>query len=175
MRQGRTIYDQSPTPSGIVVLGESTPSFPEDFQRRLQAFDSSLLVVWHRPPHWSRHRRGVWKIERCIQHHGAATHDHTCNRVYILMCQDADGTPMPLGEWIFEKLREMRANWEANGGDTERGVRNALAESNRIEQEMQAKRDDASEDVKRYNRKDKRMQFNRLIQMVERHDMRPNK
>lgn len=91
------------------------------------------------------------------------------------MCQDADGTPMPLGEWIFEKLREMRANWEANGGDTERGVRNALAESNRIEQEMQAKRDDASEDVKRYNRKDKRMQFNRLIQMVERHDMRPNK
>lgn len=171
----KVIYDQRPKPAGIVVMGESTPSFPEDFQKRLQAFDASLLITWHRPPHWPRHRRGVWKIERCIQHHGPARHDHTCNRTYILMCQDAGGTPMPLGEWIFERLREMRANWEALGGDTERGVRNALAESDRIAGNLEAKREAASEDVKTYNRKDKRFQINKLVQLVERHDMRPNK
>jgi hypothetical protein len=172
----RTIYDQRPKPAGIVVMGESTPSFPEDFQKRLQAFDSSLLIVWHKPPHWPRHRRGVWKIERCVQHRpDGGPHNHVCNRVYILMCQDSDGTPMPLGEWIFEKLREMRHNWEAMGGDTERGVRNALADSNRIEQEMEAKREAASEDMIHYNRKDKRVQINKLVTLVQRHDMRPNK
>lgn len=178
----KVIYDQHPKPQGIVVLGEQTPSFPEDFQRKLQAYDRDLLVIWHRPPFWPRHRRGVWKVERCIQHHGKGfdfsglpLHDHTCNRVYILMAQDADGTPMPLGEWVFEKLREMRHNWEAAGGDTERGVRNAIAESDRIEQEMTAKREAAAEDVKRYNRKDKRIQINKLMHLIDQHDLRPNK
>jgi len=169
----RVIYDQRPKPTGIVVLGEPTPSFPEDFQRRLQTLDSSLLVVWHKPPFVTK--PGRWKIERCIQHNGGAQHSHVCNRVYILMCQDSDGTPMPLGDWVFDKLREMRQNWEAMGGDTERGVRNALAASDRIEQEMGTKREAAREDMIRYNRKDKRVQFNRLLTLVERHDMRPNK
>lgn len=182
MTQRRTIYDQRPRPAGIVVLGEQDPTFPEDFQRKLQAFDRDLLVTWHRPPHWPRHRRGVWKIERCLQHHGRGfdlsgrpLHDHTCNRVYILMCQDADGTAMPLGEWIFEKLREMRANWEALGGDTQRGVTNALAASDRIEQELEQKREAARDDMIRHNRKDKRVQINKLVALVERHDMRPNR
>lgn len=91
------------------------------------------------------------------------------------MCQDEEGTPMPLGEWIFEKLREMRQNWEALGGNTERGVRNALAESDRIEKEMEAKREAARLDVKEYNRKDKRLQINKLCNLIEQHDMRPNR
>lgn len=91
------------------------------------------------------------------------------------MAQDEDGTPMPLGEWVFAKLRQMRANWERLGGDTERGVRNALAESDRIEQELESKREADREDMIRYNRKDKRVQINRLVNLVEQHDMRPNK
>jgi hypothetical protein len=160
----------------FAVVGDTTPSFPEDFANRLKAFDPDLLITWHRPPHWPRSRRGVWKIERCARHRSdGGPHNHLCHRVYILMCQDSDGTPMPLGDWVFEKLLEMRANWEALGGDTERGVRNALAESDRIEQEMQQKREAAAEDVKRYNRKDKRVQINRLVHLVQQHDMRPNK
>jgi len=91
------------------------------------------------------------------------------------MCQDAEAVPMPLGEWIFQKLGEMRGNWEAFGGNTERGVKNALAESSRIEHEMVQKREAASEDVKRYNRKDKRIQINKLMHLIEQHDLRPNK
>lgn len=176
------IYDQRPPASGIVLMGDCTPSFPEDFQRRLQAFDPALLITWHRPPHWPRKRHGVWKIEICMRHHGKGydfqglpLHDHTCQRGYVLMCQDAEGTPMPLGEWIFEKLREMRHNWESFGGNTERGVKNAIAESNRVEHEMTQRREAASEDVKRYNRKDKRVQINKLVHLVQQHDLRPNK
>ena len=168
------IYDQQPKPTGIVVMGESTPTFPEDFQRRLTAFDSSLLVTWHKPPFTNK--PGCWKIERCVKHRAdGGPHNHVCERAYILMCLDADGTPMPLGEWVFEKLREMRQNWEALGGDTERGVKNAIALSNDIEQTMESKREAAREDVKTYNRKDKRVQINRLVTLVERHDLRPNK
>jgi hypothetical protein len=178
----RVIYDQRPKPSGIAVIGESTPTFPKEFQRRLQALDKDLLITWHRPPFWPPHRRGVWKIEHCIEHHGKGfdlqgtpIHDHTCRRGYVLMCQDAEAVPMPLGEWIFQKLGEMRGNWEAFGGNTERGVKNALAESSRIEHEMVQKREAASEDVKRYNRKDKRIQINKLMHLIEQHDLRPNK
>lgn len=166
----------------ITLIGEQAPTFPADFQKRLQAFDRDLLIVWHQPPHWPRNRRGVWKVERCTRHFGKGfdlsgcpVHDHTCQRVYILMCQDEEGTPKPLGDWIFEKLREMRHNWEALGGDTEQGVKNALRESDRIEQQMTEKREAQSADVKEHNRKDKRLQINKLMNLVERHDMRPNK
>jgi hypothetical protein len=172
MRQ--VIYDQRPKPQGIVVMGESTPSLPEAFQKRLTAFDSSLLVVWHKPPFTKK--PGRWKIERCVKHRpDGGAHNHICNRVYILMCQDEDGVPVPLGEWVFERLREMRHNWEALGGDTERGVKNAIALSNAVEQEVAAKREMAAEDVKNYNRKDKRVQVNRLMHLIEQHDLRPNK
>lgn len=166
----------------IFLLGDQTPTFPETFQRKLQLFDPDLLITWHRPPHWPKHRYGVWKIERCIRHFGRGfeitgrpLHDHTCERVYILMCQDEDGTPKPLGDWIFEKLREMRHNWEALGGDSEQGVTNALRASDQIERDMTEKREAASLDVKEHNRKDKRLQINKLMHLIEQHDMRPNK
>lgn len=181
MTQRRTIYDQRPRPTGIMVLGEQTPSFPEDFQRKLQAFDKDLLLSWHRPPHWPRHKRGVWKVEMCIAHNGRfyadgrPQHDHVCNRIYVLMCQDDEGTPKPLGEWIFEQLGKMRQNSEKYGGQTERGLRNFREESDRIDQALAAKRAADSEDVKRYNRKEKRVQINKLMTLIERHDLRPNK
>ncbi len=163
------------------MLGESTPTFPEEFQRKLQDFDRDLLITWHRPPHWPRSRRGVWKVERCANHHagfdlsGRPQHTHVCERVYVLMCQDEEGTPMPLGEWIFEKLREMRQNWERLGGNTERGIRNALAESDAIEKELEAKREASSADMIAYNQKDKRLQINKFTHLIQQHDMRPNR
>lgn len=162
----------------ILVVGESIPSVPQDFQRQLAAFDPDLYVCWHKSP-FSK-QPGRWKIERCARHFGGfvggkPVHDHTCDRVYVAMVQDDEGTPLPLGEHVFNKLRAMRANWEALGGDSERGIRNALAESDRIEQEQAAKREANVEDVKKYNRKYNRVTFNRLGNLIEQHDLRPNK
>jgi hypothetical protein len=164
----------------IAIVGDTTPSVPVDFQRRLSAFDPDLYVSWHKSP--ADKKPGRWKIERCTRHYGAGRsesgrklHDHTCVRVYILMCQDDEGTPKPLGDWVFEKLREMRQRWEALGGDSEHGVRNAIAESDRIEREQVDKREAASQDMISHNQKDKRVQINRLFNLIERHDMRPNR
>ena len=164
----------------VMLLGDQIPSVPESFQRSLTAFDKDLYVVWHKSPHTKQ--AGRWKIERCIKHYGKGfdqsgrpLHDHTCSRTYILMCQDEDGVPLPLGEWVFEKLREMRSKWEALGGDTERGVRNAIAESDRLEQELEDKRKAARDEMIQYNHKDKRFQLNKLMNLIERHDMRPNR
>lgn len=160
----------------IILLGEQTPTFPEEFQRRLQSFDKDLLLMWHKPPHWPRERRGVWKVEQCVEHRPAGgPHDHLCRRIYVLMCQDEDGTPKPLGEWIFEKLREMRANSESFGGETPRGLRNFVEHSNNIDAELALKCELASQDMIAYNQKDKRIQINKLYNLIERHDMRPNK
>jgi hypothetical protein len=79
-----------------------------------------------------------------------------------------------LGDWLFTKLREMRANWEARGGDTERGIRNALAESDALDQELAQKRELAEADMLAHNRKDKRVQINKLMHLIEQHDVRPN-
>jgi hypothetical protein len=173
----RIVYDQRP--KGIVVVGDSTPDFPEEFQRKLQGFDRDLLVAWHQPPFVRK--PGRWKIERCIRHFGKGfdvtgrpLHDHTCERVYVLMCQDDEDTPMPLGDWLFVKLGEMRHNWETLGGDTERGIQNAIAQSNSVEQEMQQKREQASVDMISYNRKDKRFQINKLLHLIQQHDVAPN-
>ena len=165
----------------VILLGEQNPTFPDDFQRRLQDFDKDLLIVWHRPPHWPRHRRGVWKVEMCTQHHagfnltGRPIHDHTCQRSYVLMCQDDEGTPMPLGDWIFTKLGEMRANSESYGGETERGLRNFRAASAALDKELEEKRCAGREEIKRLNTLDHRVQWNRLWNLIERHDMRPNR
>ncbi len=178
----RIVYDQRPPSArGIIVLGEQTPTFPTDFQRKLQAFDKDLLLTWHRPPDWPRHRRGVWKIEMCVRHNGMfrgdgyPEHNHVCDRRYVMMCQDDEGTPKPLGEWVFEQLGKMRANSERYGGQTERGLRNFIQESNNIDEALAAKREATMEDVKQHNRKDKRVQFNKLMHMIEQHDLRPNK
>jgi hypothetical protein len=173
----RLPYDQQP--KGIRVIGESVPSFPAEFNRQLQAFDPELWITWHKSPLSSK--PGRWKIERCVVHQGSfrlngkPEHSHLCNRVYVWMVQDDEGTPMTLGEHVFTKLREMRQTWEALGGDTPRGVRNALALSDSIDAELEQKREAAREDMIQYNQKDKRLQINKLVNLVEQHDMRPNR
>jgi len=167
--------------SSIQVMGDATPNFPEDFNCRLQQFDKDLLVSWHHPPTWPRTRPGVWKIEQCVEHHGGfrlngyPEHTHTCRRIYVLMVQDEDGRPVPLGEHVFEKLRAMRANVESYGGPTERGLRNFRAHSDAIDRELEEKRQRSTEDLLEHNRRDHRVTINRLWNLIEQHDMRPNR
>jgi hypothetical protein len=41
----------------ILVIGDDNPSHPEDFERKLQAYDKDLIIAWHRPDHWKKRRR----------------------------------------------------------------------------------------------------------------------
>jgi len=66
----RVIYDQRPKPTASSVIGESTPTFPKEFQRRLQALDKDLLINLAPSALLAAHRREVWKSEHCIEHHG---------------------------------------------------------------------------------------------------------
>ena len=165
----------------VEVLGDSTPSFPEEFNRRLQAFDRDLLVVWHLSP-FVRNKPGCWKIEQCVRHHAGETwsdgrikHSHLCHRIYVWMVQDSEGTPLPLGDHVINKIQEMRANSESFGGATEQGLRNFREHSARIDAELEQKREIATADITEHNRKFNRRQFNTLADLVQRHDMRPNR
>jgi hypothetical protein len=165
----------------IILVGDQTPSHPDSFERQLQAYDRDLVVVWHKPPHWPKKKPGVWKIEQCVRHiggfheDGRPKHTHVCQRTYVLMVQDDDGTPIPLGEHVIEKLKAMRAYSEKFGGETERGLRNFVKDSNNIDAELEARREAARLDMLAHNRKFNRRQFNQFYNLVERHDMRPNR
>lgn len=160
----------------IIVFGDQTPSRPTDFEAKLQAFDKDLLIVWHKPPTEKRHKPGRWKIEQCIQHlSGLTEHTHVCRRIYVMMVQDDDGSALPLGEHVFEKLRAMRAYSESFGGQTERGLRNFIHHSNNIDQAMEQKREVAREDIQQHNRKFNRVSLNRAWNMIGQHNLEPNK
>ena len=165
--------------SSIVVVGDPSPSFPEDFNRRLQAFDKDLWITWHKSP--ASRKPGCWKIEMCVEHNGRyrvnamPEHDHLCRRIYVMMVQDEEGTPMPLGDHVFAKLGEMRANCDSFGGPTERGLKNFKQYSDSLDKELAEKRERESRDLMDYNRRDHRVQLNTFWNLIERHDMRPNR
>jgi hypothetical protein len=75
----------------------------------------------------------------------------------------------------LEKLREMRANSESYGGQTERGLRNFIYTSNEIDRIDGRKAPGGAQDIIEHNRKFNRRHFNEFYNLVERHDMRPNK
>lgn len=166
----------------IILVGDQTPTHPAEFERKLQAFDQDLAVVWHKPPHWRQSRSGVWKIEQCVGHlsgefhaDGRPKHTHLCMRAYVTCVQDEDGTPMPLGDHVFEKLRMMRANSESFGGETERGLSNWIRQSRAIDDELESKRAREREDVMAYNQKFNARQIANAVTLIQRHDMRPNR
>lgn len=167
---------------GIQVCGQGVPSFPEEFNTKLQELDKDLWIVWHHPPTWPASRCGVWKIEMCIRHfagdwpNGKPKHDHSCQRIYVMMVQDDEGTPLPLGDHVLEKLRAMRANSERLGGETPRGLANFIRESNNIDHELANKRAIADEDRMQHNRRYNRRQLSKAYDLLQRHDTaRPNR
>lgn len=158
--------------STIAIIGDSMPSLPTEFQRRLTAFDKDLIVVWHKSPYSKK--PGRWKIEQCIQHNGVE-HSHLCRRTYVMMVEDSEHTPLPLGDHVFQKLGEMRQNSESYGGQTERGLKNFLQASDGLDQKLAEKREADAVEVVRLSAKDNRLAWNRVWQLIERHDLRPNR
>lgn len=164
----------------IVVIGDGTPSIPPEFQATLQQFDKDLLLAWHHPPAWPKSRPGMWKIEQCIEHHGSFAldgnpqHDHTCRRSYVWMVRDEDGVAMPLGDAVIDHLRAMRAHSESYGSG-ERALRNFIAASNRLDDDLENKREERRKEIMDYNGRLNRRQLNQAHDLIQRHDMRPNK
>lgn len=165
----------------IILVGDQVPSAPTSFEERLQKYDKDLVLTWHKPPHWKRSRPGVWKVEQCVRHfggmrsNGLPEHTHVCQRVYVMVIQDEDGTPIPLGDHVIEKLQAMRAYSESFGGQTERGLVNFIRNSDSIDEELASKRAAAAEDLMAHNRRYHRVQMNRIFNMIQQHDMRPNR
>jgi len=166
----------------IILVGEQTPTPPEEFERKLQQYDRDLIVAWHKPPTWKRSRPGVWKIEQCVRHlsgllhpDGRPKHTHVCQRSYVMLVTDEQGSPLPLGEHVIEKLRAMRAYSESFGGETERGLKNFIRNSDAIDAELENRRAVAAEGIMQHNRKYNRVTLNRAYNLLERHDLRPNK
>jgi hypothetical protein len=92
-----------------------------------------------------------------------------------MMVTDEQGTPLPLGEHVIEKLRAMRAYSESFGGQTERGLKNFIHHSDAVDAELENQRAVAREDIMRHNRRFNRVTLNRAYNLLERHDLRPNK
>lgn len=166
--------------SAIQVVGDQIPSFPEDFNRRLQNIDPDLYVTWHQPPF--SNKAGRWKIEQCIGHHaqgnwpgGHPKHSNVCNRIYVAMAQDDEMTPLPLGDWLIDKLQKMRQYVDSLGGPTARGAENFRRESDNLDAERSAKIAHEMAEIARLNSVDNRRQWNEIWNFFSVHDPRPNK
>ena len=82
---------------------------------------------------------------------------------------------LPLGDHVFDKLRQMRSNTEPFGGANERGLKNFREYTDRVDQEMCQKSHDPMREVARLNSIDHQIQPNRARMLMQRHDMRPNR
>ena len=166
--------------SNIVIVGDGTPTYPANFNRRLQGFDSDLLITWHHPPAWANSRPGMWKIELCTEHHGGfgidgrPLHDHTCRRSYVWMVKDKDGVAMPLSDGVIDHLRAMRAHSESYGSGA-RALRNFIQASNSLDEDLENQREERRKEIMDYNGRLNRRQLNQAHNLIQRHDMRPNK
>lgn len=136
----------------ILLVGDDHLEPSDEFKAKLKAFDPDLCVSWSR----TKHR---FVIEQCVEHCSATSeHTHLCRKVYVWMVQDEDKCMTPLGEHVFDKLKQMRANTESFGGATERGLRNFKQYTDGIDEERKAKEEAAMREVARLNSLDNRVQ-----------------
>lgn len=76
-----------------------------DFENRLKRFDPSLYLRFNK-------LSKMWMVlERCP--------DGTGYNV-LIECKHDDGTPKPLGEWVFNRLFVMRHNYEFKRSEEEK-------------------------------------------------------
>jgi hypothetical protein len=157
---------------GNVDLSQA-PSIPDLFLKSLLAFDKDLFVLWSPT-------RQRYLVHQCVEHNATGAkinqgHTQLCRSVYVVICQDKDGVVVPLNERVLSTLREMRAESERFGGDTERGLKNYLQHSNNVDHELESKRESAVKDLYAHNQKFNRISFNRLGLMYQHLFTAPNK
>lgn len=103
------------------------------FEKRLQAFDPRLKLMFDQQSkrwvvlEWAYDDSG-WNI--------------------ILKCEDREGNPKPLGEWVFNKLFVFRKQWEAKmekGPD--KWLDDMVAECTEIQKEQERKASEKHQDM----------------------------
>lgn len=141
----------------LVTDDFSGPKVSEKFLSDLKAYDPTLLVRWN-----SRKMR--FTIEQCTHHHSpTAEHSHLCERIYVLLVEDAEKCMMPLGGAVIEKIKARDVTKAGYGpGD----LRRFLADANELERKAREKIDrDQTEAVKHCSR-DGRAQVIRAFNML---------
>ena len=131
------------------------------FVKRLKAFDSALTVYFN--PH-----KGRWVIDRCI--HGAeCSHSGHCERINAMIVESPEKTYMPLNDRVFEELRK-RDLWRNFSSPEQMGVLQDNERDGQREKITQSIRSDI-----RHTILEDRVQLNRLRNILQTHDLRPNK
>jgi hypothetical protein len=101
-------------------------------------------------------------------------HDHTCNRIFVWLCESEDKSAMPLGDRVIEKLQSMDTMRKYGSGPE--ALERYKKESAAAEAERNAKIARDTKEVARLNRLDNKRLFSRAVDLIRRHDvLRPNK
>jgi len=150
----------------VLVGGDSAaPNVPESFRESLRAYDPDLLVSWN-----PFKRRFV--IEQCVRHYAPTSeHTHVCQRLYVCMAQDDDGTMIPLGDRVIEMVKAKDTRRAGYGPqDLARFLRN----QREIIQKDREERERKMGEVIREGSRDNRRQLRKALHLIQQHDLRVN-
>ena len=152
-----------------IILPESmgAPAIPESFLEGLRGIDAGLCIYWNR----FQHR---FVIDRCINP-APHTHSITCARANVLICEDEEHGYMGPCDRILDRIRSMDA-WTKYGDSGELGLMRQRKERENAKAEWDAKAKEEAKAVWRDGFRDDRVQVNKLVHLLQQHDiLRPNK
>jgi hypothetical protein len=139
---------------------------PDWFRLQLRSVDPSLIVYFNPI-------RNRWVIDRCtlggMGHVSDHAHTAECPKTNVFWVQGEAGEYMPLCDAVISKLRSMDA-W-SKFGSWENMTR--LAENKEADQK-EAIQQEMKDDIKHASR-DGRVQMNKMVHLIQQHDLRLNK
>jgi hypothetical protein len=139
---------------------------PEYFTRGLRNIDPSLIAYYNQ-------LKGRWVIDRCTHGgmHGTSNHSHSaeCKTTHVLWIQDPDGSYAAPDDKVLDKLRAMDL-WSRHGSWQKM---TGKLEEKEAEQKEKIDRD-LKEDIQHASR-DGRVQLNKAVTLIKRHNLTPNK
>lgn len=147
-----------------LILPESmeSPTIPESFIRGLRDLDKGLVVYWNR-------FKNRFVVDRCIKgdYH---THDSSCERTNVLICEDEDHMFMMPCQRILDRIKAMDAWTKYGTAENQRKAR----ENGKAEWD-QKNTADIKEGFRLAAIDDKR-QILEALTLIQRHDVaRPHK
>lgn len=147
-----------------LILPESmdAPTIPEWFLTSLRAIDAGLVIYWNR--HMNR-----FVIDRCIN---SVPHTHTpsCQRANVLICEDEEHGYMGPCDRILDKIKSMDA-WTKYGDSGEIGLMRQRKERENAKADFDAKAAEDAKAIWRDGFKDDRCQINKLVHLLQQHDV----
>lgn len=150
----------------IVITDGGRLTVSEEFKVKLHAFDPKLTVSWN-----DLKQRFV--IEMCEQHlSGLTEHNHLCRRSYVWLVQDEeDGSMLPLGEHVLDKLRSIDNERKGYGPeDAAAFIRDFKANDKSIRDKISRDQSDAVKHASRMNR----IQLRKALHLIQQHSLEVN-